>query len=241
MNNWYLCYNPTKGFYCSGVYSDDVLCCSHDKKGFKTQKAKVERRGIEILVSSNFGYGGNSYLCAQIQLNGRYLFNFEDIDMLHALNGFDPLCFFVRPVETEWYSLFNRVANICNNSLLTRTDIIENYFSELSRMVEASKIELFDYLKGYTTFWDKPLLIILLTSRQITGIIKAMDLTVYDYEFINNLLLGVCKQFLRRFNSEYNVMDLDDKRVKQIADNLYYIHGYMRQNDCAVDFIKSIM
>ena len=241
MNKCHLCYNPTRGFYCSSYISNDVLCSSHDKTGFNIQKAKVDSTGIEIIINSNFGFGGKSHLYAQIQLNGRFLFNFEDLNLLHVVNVFDPLRFYVRPVETEWDTLFTKVANICNNSLLINTDSIRTYFSELNKLIDASEIEIFNLVSGKVDKWEGSLLVLLHSSRQIKSIIEAMESTIYNYEFVNNQLLETCKRFLIRFKLDFKSLSFEDERSKQIVNNLFTIYEYMNQQKCAVDFITSLM
>ncbi|MBO4333578.1 MAG: hypothetical protein J5875_10505 [Paludibacteraceae bacterium] len=242
MSNWYLCYNSTKGFYCSkdSCITNDILCCSHEKKGFDKQTAKVEEKGIEIDVHSNFGFGSKSYLYAEIQLNGKSLFNFEDLNMLHAPNGFNPKHFYVRPVDNEWETLFKKVANNCNNSLLINSGTIRDYFFELNRMIDSQEVEIYEFVREKVSVWNGSLLVLSLVSRQLTIIIENLEDTVYNFAYVNTLLVDTCKHFLQRFKLEYNSLNLDDERAKRIVASLLKIHQYMsRQND--VDFITSLM
>ncbi len=237
-----LCYNQEKGFYCTyGYTTKDFLCSSHEKKGFDSKTMKVEEKGIEIEIKSNFDFKNLSYLFAKIKLNGKYLLNF-DVDMLHVVGFNHPTFFHVRPVVAEWETLFNKVATICNNSLLVNSDTIRDYFSELNKMIESRDIEIYDIVKGsIVNTLEGPLPVLYQTSRLIVTLIEVMDSTIYNFPYVNSLLLETCKHFLRRFKLEYNCLNLDEKKSNEVITRLFKIHEYMNQQNCSVDFVTSLL
>ena len=234
-----LCYSKEKGLYTKYCYEDDndncILIRAWETKGYKSKTVKIEEENLTISINSNFGYGRSSYLTATINKDGKKLLDY-DVEKIQVLNNVSVTSLCVK--ENDWYSLFNKIINIYNNShsnniLASAIGYIDALSSELDKHEIFIKSALHE---TELTKWDEDFLVILHCGDKIVDFLEGIELScLNDVTVINHSLL-LCEKWLNRI---HNIQfESSDSRTARIAKTLLSIHVFMDKYNKGIVFLK---
>lgn len=234
--DWCLCFSEEKGFYkktALQISSDDkILLRSHANKGYKTIKTVLPGENIQIVVKTNLGYAGASYMYATIIKEGRLLLDF-DTEKLYTLCNARLEDFCVK--QGDWNALFDKIIKVLNSREVFTQNVVE-YIESLASFSVATSIRIKRNMHCSFTLWNTEFLIILHFGNKLKNLIA--NLSDQSVVHISDKILIVCSLWLNKLNSMLKEIDLNDSRILEIAKTMHIIYEYMSSKGIRTDFLQ---
>lgn len=231
-----LCYNTEKGFHTQNCYScRDTIFTTYDTKGFKKTTIDMPTEGIKINIRSNFRFGIQSYLYAQIEYKDKLILDFSK-DQIRVVNN-SSVMKFCAPTE-DWETLLKKIAIACKNATsdVCPTSAI-GYVDELCKILNSDHVEIKRAFHDDTSSMrNGKFLTMLLVGDKLRDLFDGLDEAKMEDEVLTEHLLSLCRLFLCNLKS-INI-DFEDKRTIRIAQTLNYICKFLIVHDAEIEFLK---
>lgn len=223
----YLYYDHKKGL----VKADHAVGShiqEHSETGYNHPLAKQEmeipERGLNILVTSNFGFGFRSYHTATVTtLSGQYVLNFMDREFLSIQR--------IAVNPGDWDTLFDKIIELCDN-IHTGEKMINHYFDCIDNVLDRIDDKLDE------SFVKLPVQV---KTKRVLNVLAAIADALPDSIYCGNTLVkdrlfNSCSKAIKFASHSDESILLKD--VSQIEKSLQSIFKYMASIDGVLEVLR---